>query len=176
MLCTLMSGVVLAALGWSRLGKALAFIPSSFFCGIASAAAALIVIRQLPNLLGLSGNLPITNVFDIRAMTSSLGNVSWATVGIATLAVGLMVACRSLHVKAIAAVLALVVATACRTTWGSQRRYRGFPIWPSRCSHMGLVVPVLPVEHIQEILPTALALALLFGIESSIAATHREQQ
>ena len=41
-LCTLISGGVLATLGWSRLGRSLAFIPSSFFCGIATAAAALI--------------------------------------------------------------------------------------------------------------------------------------
>jgi SulP family sulfate permease len=31
-------------------------------------------------------------------------------------------------------------------------------------------VPVLPLEHIQEILPTALAMALLLGIESSLTA------
>ena len=103
-------------------------------------------------------------------MTSSLGNVGWATLGIATLAVGLMVACRLLHVRAIASVLALVVATLVGQLGGLSVDTVGSRFGLQGVQHMGLVVPVLPVEHIQAILPTALALALLFGIESTIAA------
>jgi SulP family sulfate permease len=170
LLCTLITGGVLTALGWSRLGRSLAFIPSSFFCGIASAAAALMVIRQLPDLLGLSGNLPITNVFGIRAMASSLGNVGWATIAIATLAVALMVGCRLLHVGAIASVLALIVATVVGRLMDLSVDTIGSRFGLQNAQHTGLVVPILPFEHIQEILPTAIALALLLGTESSLAA------
>jgi SulP family sulfate permease len=168
-LCTVISGTALVALGWTRLGKALAFIPSSYYSGIASAAAVILVIGQLPNLLGLSRNITIGNAFDFGIISSSLGDVNWAAVGIALLSIGSIAACRSLRSKAIAAVVALVTATAAAQLGGLGVETVSSRFGPQGFHITGLAVPALPIERVQEILPTALALALLFGVESLIA-------
>jgi SulP family sulfate permease len=165
-LCTVLSGGALVALGWTRLGKALAFIPSSYYHGVASAAAVILVIGQLPNLLGLSRNITIGNIFDFGVIFSSLADVNWAAAGISLLSIGSIVACRSLRSKVIAAVVALVFATAAAQLGGF-----GVETVSSRFGRQGfhiasLAVPTLPIERVQEILPTAFALALLFGVES----------
>lgn len=169
-LCTLMSGAVLAALAWVHLGRALEFIPTIFFSGIASAAAALIVIGQVPTLLGLPENLQVSNVFDIQAITSSFENVNWPTAGIAVLSIGLIVACRSLYAKAVATVLALIVATVVAQTAGFNLETVGSRFGSQGARNVQLVLPAIPVEHIQAILPRAFALALLVGVESMLTA------
>lgn len=169
-LCTLMSGGILAALAWVDLGRALGFIPSIFFSGIASAAAALIVIRQVPTLLGLSGNLQVGNVFDIQAITSSLENVNWPTVGFAVLSIGLIAAFRSVHANAVAAMLALIVATVIAHTAGFNLETVGSRFGLQVARNVRLALPAIPVEHIQALLPRAFALALFVGVESLLTA------
>ena len=168
-LCTLISGAALVALGWTRLGKALAFIPSSYYSGVASAAAVVLVIAQLPNLLGLSRNITTGSAFDFDVISSSLGDVNWAAAGISLLSIGSIVACRSLRSKAISAVVALVIATAAAQLEGLGVETVSSRFGPQGFHIAGLAVPTLSIEHVQEILPTALALALLFGVESLIA-------
>ena len=160
-LCTLISGAALVGLGWTRLGRALAFIPAAYFSGIASAAAVLMIIGQLPNLLGLPGSLSIGNVIDFRVLSSSLGDASWAAGGIAVLSVGSIVACRSLRSQTIAAVIALVIATLAAQLGGVGVETVGSRFGPQGFHLVGLAVTALPIERVQEILPIALALALL---------------
>ncbi len=171
-LATAMSGVILLAIGFLRIGAYIKLIPYPVTVGFTAGIAVIIFASQLRDLFGLTldGKEPGELLPKLMALGEAGGTVNPAAVGIAALTIltilglkrwrpswpGLLIA------VALAAVLVWLFALPVETI-GS--KFGGIP--------RGLPVPELPVfslEKAQAVLPDAIAFALLGAIESLLSA------
>ncbi len=172
LLAVLLSGLMLAAIGASRLGSLIRHIPHAVTVGFTCAIAVTIVASQLKDLGGLklSGVEPGPLLPKLAALAHAIGGLNPAsvTLGVGVAAVifvqqrlrptwpGMLVAVVAASVAA--AVLRLPVDTI-------GGRFGGIP--------HGLAPPALPpitFEKVWQVLPSALSFTLLGGVESLLSA------
>jgi SulP family sulfate permease len=169
---TLLSGLILVAAGFLRLGTYIKYIPYPVTVGFTAGIASVIFASQLKDLLGLALAAPEPSAFlpKLAALAQALPTASVPAVGIAALAVGLIVVIRrfrpqwpNLLIAVTAASLAAVLLHLPVETIGT--RFGGIP--------RGLPVPHLPAlspARVLSLLPIALSFALLGSIESLLSA------
>lgn len=171
-LATLMSGLILIAIGLLRLGTFIKYIPYPVTVGFTSAIAVIIFVSQLKELLGLtlSGAEPGPFVPKLHALGEALPTVNIAAAGIALVSVAIIVAIRRFRPHWPAYLMA--VAAGAVLAWGLGlpvetvgTRFGGIPhILPA--PHL----PAITVQKVGELLPAAVSFALLGAIESLLSA------
>jgi SulP family sulfate permease len=172
LLATFLSGLILLAIGFLRLGAFIKYIPYPVTVGFTSGIAVIIFASQLKELLGLhlSGAEPGPFVPKLQALAAALPTVNSMAAAMAVLTILIIVATRRLrpHWPAFLIGVAATTVTASLLhlpvdTIGA--RFGGIP--------RSLPAPHLPVMSLAEIvqvLPAALSFALLGGIESLLSA------
>jgi len=172
LLTTMLSGVILLAMGALRLGSYIQFIPYPVTVGFTAGIAVIIFASQIKDLLGLSLGTPEPGPLfhKIPVLWHSLPTVTPAAVGVALGTIALIVGIKRLRPGwpnlLIAVASAAVITTLADlpvATIGSH--FGGIP--------QGLPIPALPTlewERIQAVLPNAVAFALLGSIESLLSA------
>ncbi|MGE0501274.1 MAG: SulP family inorganic anion transporter [Rhizobiaceae bacterium] len=172
LLATFMSGVMLAAIGWLRLGGYIRLIPFPVTVGFTAGIAIIIFASQLHDLFGLTlpGREPGPLLDKLFALGRAAGTVSVAATAVAAFTILVIIGVRrwrpSWPAMLIAVVAASLVTTALALdveTIGS--RFGGIP--------SGLPMPALPafsIAMMQAVLPDAIAFALLGSIESLLSA------
>ncbi|HLV25967.1 MAG TPA: sulfate permease [Gemmatimonadales bacterium] len=168
---TLMAGVILVALGVTRLGNSIKFIPFPVVTGFTSGIALIIFSSQVKDLLGLSmGEVPADFIEKWIAFAEAIGTVSpWAvTISLATCAI--LVLWPRLEWRTPAPLVALLVTTAVV-------HFAGLPIETigSRFGEIdaSLPTPKLPsvsLSTMRELIAPAFVIAMLGGIESLLSA------
>src|ERR1041385_2514475 len=94
-LCTLLAGLMLIAAGVLRIGTLMKYMPQPVITGFTSGIAVSIFLSQVKDLLGLRmGPVPADFFARLEAYAQHLGDFSSASVIIALLGVGLIVALR----------------------------------------------------------------------------------
>ncbi|WFU49244.1 SulP family inorganic anion transporter [Sinorhizobium terangae] len=171
LLATAMSGVMLVAAGYLRLGNYIKFIPYPVTVGFTAGIAVIIFASQLRDLFGLtlSGREP-GPIIEKLALGLAAGTVNWAAVLTAALTIGIILALRKLRphwpgmLIAVAAASAFVALLQLPTeTIGT--RFGGIP--------RGLPSPAFPpfsLEKAGAVFPDAVSFALLGAIESLLSA------
>ncbi len=171
-LATLMSGLMLMALGFLRLGTYIKFIPYPVTVGFTAGIAVIIFASQIRDLFGLTldGPEPGALIAKLGSLAAVSGTINAQAVVVAFATVVIIVAAKRLRpnwpgmliaitaVSVAAAFLALDVETI-----GS--RFGGIP--------RTLPFPALPdfsLEKVQAVLPDAIAFTLLGAIESLLSA------
>src|SRR4051812_33410393 len=98
-LATLLSGLILLAVGFLRLGTFIKYIPYPVTIGFTAGIAVIIFVSQLKELLGLTlaGKEPGPLIPKLQALAEALSTTNWSAVLIAALALGLMLAVRRLR-------------------------------------------------------------------------------
>ena len=172
LLATMLAGLMLAAIGFLKLGTYIKFIPYPVTVGFTAGIAVIILASQLKDLLGLTlaeaepgellEKLPVLYeylpTFDVATVVLSLATIA-VIVGLRRWRPqwpGMLIAVSG--ASAVAAGVGLDV-----TTIGSQ--FGGIP--------SNLPVPSLPAvgwDKVREVLPSAVAFALLGAIESLLSA------
>lgn len=171
LLATAMAGVFLLLIGAFRLGSYIKFIPYPVTVGFISGIAAILLVGQIGDLLGLRpASVPADIVPKLEAFWSAMPTLNaWAVlVSVATVAiiVGLRRAAPHLPGILIAVVvggLAVFVFKLPVETIGT--RFGGIP--------SSLPLPSLPafsLDKVRAVLPDAIAFALLGAIESLLSA------
>ncbi|MBN8820293.1 MAG: SulP family inorganic anion transporter [Sphingomonas sp.] len=172
LLATFLSGLMLMAVGWLRLGTFVKFIPYPVTVGFTAGIAVIILASQLRDLFGLtlSGPEPGELLPKLEALAAALPTLNPAAFGLAGAAIAIILACRAWrpHWPAylIAVAITAIAATALHLpveTIGS--KFGGIP--------RSLPAPSLPdlsPARIVEMLPTALSFTLLGAIESLLSA------
>ena len=171
LLATMMSGVFLLAIGALRLGTFIRYIPYPVTVGFTAGIAAIIFASQVKELLGLTlPHEPGPLLPKLAALWGALPTLNPAAAGLSLASVAVILALRRWRpawpAMLAAAVLASVAAWALALpveTLGT--RFGGIP--------SGLPAPALPPVSwglVVTLLPTALSLALLGGIESLLSA------
>jgi SulP family sulfate permease len=171
-LATILSGIMLMAIGYLRLGTYIKFIPYPVTVGFTAGIAVTIFSSVIKPLLGLSfsGAEPGPLLEKIPFLWSKLPTFSPAAVGLSLASIALLAGLRMWRPRwpamLIVVVLAALATVALRLpveTIGSQ--FGGIP--------RDLPLPALPplsLEKLQAVLPNAISFALLGAIESLLSA------
>ena len=171
-LATLLSGLMLAAVGFLQLGTYIKFIPYPVTVGFTAGIAAIIFASQIKELLGLTLAVPEPGplIEKLPVLWQSLPTLDPVTLAIALASIGVIVGLK--HVRPhwpgmliavagaalVTALLSLDVATI-------GTRFGGIP--------SSIPVPGLPAmswAKVMEVLPAAFAFTLLGSIESLLSA------
>jgi len=171
-LATLMAGVILVVGGFLKVGNLIALVPEPVINGFTIGIAAIIALSQLPDALGITlpAGTPAETLERIPAIWAARGTISWASVAIGAGAIVLIIALRRMFprfpglivavgvVSAAVALLALPVDTL----------FGRFGPLPNRLPMPQ--IPEITVARLLELLPSALIIAFLAGIESLLSA------
>lgn len=171
-LATLLSGLMLAAVGALRLGSFIRYIPYPVTVGFTAGIAAIILASQVRDLLGLTLSRPEPGELGpkVVALAQALPTVSWPAVAVSGLVIAVILGLKRLRptwpgmlVAVTAGSLAAVALGLPIETIGS--KFGGIP--------RGLPAPHLPdlsLAKLQAVLPAALSFTLLGSIESLLSA------
>jgi SulP family sulfate permease len=171
-LATVIAGFILMALGFLRLGIYIKYIPHPVIVGFTAGIALIILASQLRDLFGLTlaGSEPAAFLPKLEALRRAAGTVNPAALAISAATIAIIVVLRRTRPAwpgLLIAVALVAAATALLDlpveTIGT--RFGGVP--------STLPAPHLPevsLESISRVLPDAVALAMLGGIESLLSA------
>ncbi|TPK82397.1 SulP family inorganic anion transporter [Mesorhizobium sp. B2-4-13] len=172
LLATMMAGVFLIAIGYLRLGTYIKFIPYPVTVGFTAGIAVIIFSGQIVELFGLTlpGREPGPFVPKLIALGEAAGTINLAATGVAALTIATIVLLKRWRPKWPAMLIAiglasLVVALLALPAETIGTRYGGIPRslqWPG--------MPPVSFGRMLDVLPDAIAFALLGAIESLLSA------
>lgn len=164
---TLLAGGMLVIMGLARLGKLIKFIPYPVTTGFTSGIAVLIFFSQLTDFLGMKiTQVPAEFVPKLSVLASSLDRVDPATAGVGLVSLGAILLARRFFPVIPAPVFGVAVGAVTAAafmlpvdTIGT--RFGGIP-----SELPAFVPPMLDWASIKTLMPDAMTIALLAGIES----------
>lgn len=167
---TFLAGFILLAAGLLRLGSYIRYIPGPVILGFTSGIGFLIALGQLKDFFGLTGTLPLETVHRLEALWSMKAtlNPSALALGLATLLA--IIGMRAWRPRWPGLLLAVVAASAAAVALGLPietigSRFGGIPnALPSP------EFPNLGWSKISDVLPSAMTIAFLVGVESLLSA------
>ncbi|MER9233735.1 SulP family inorganic anion transporter [Mesorhizobium sp. M0622] len=172
LLATMMAGVFLLAIGYLRLGTYIKFIPYPVTVGFTAGIAIIIFSGQVVELFGLklAGKEPGPLVPKLMAIGEAAGTINIAATSVAALTIITIALLKRFRPKWPAMLIAiglasLVVALLALPAETIGTRFGGIPRslqWPA--------FPPLSLDRMIDVLPDAIAFALLGAIESLLSA------
>lgn len=196
LVATVMAGIILVAIGMSRLGRLVEFIPYPVIIGFTAGIGVVIATLQLKDFFGLDVVLTQPHFVDkVMALLGALPSLRWESVAVAAAALFTMLAWPRLKTPVPAHLMALVVGTL--FALGCAQLFPGFRVdtigsefsWSMNGESGTGIPPFLPAfvfpwelpgadgnpvglsfHLVRELLPAAFAIALLCAIESLLCA------
>jgi SulP family sulfate permease len=170
-LATLMAGVILIVAGFARLGTWIKYIPEPVITGFTAGIAVVIFSSQVKDLLGLQmGSVPAEFVPKWLAYFEHIDTLQWLTVSIAAASLAIVLLLRRYAPAIPGFLVALVVAAVAAYAFA----------WPTETvgSRFGAIPRTLPSPAwpamswslLRDLLPSALTIAFLAGVESLLSA------
>lgn len=159
-LLAMMVGGLLLALGLARLGVLVNLLSHPVISGFTSAAAIVIALSQVKDLLGVDIGRPDGVVDTVRALAENVGDTSAVTLAVGALAVAALVAGRRYAPRWPTALV--VVVAGILATWGLSLHERGIAVL--RDVPSGLPTPALPEMStglLGDLAPVALTIAIV---------------
>lgn len=172
MLATFLSGLILLAIGYLRLGIFIKYIPYPVTVGFTSGIAIIIFASQIKELLGLTlhGAEPGPFIPKIQALGAALPSVNAAAAAVAALTIVIIIGVRRFRPHWPAFLIATIFAALAAWLLGLPVETLGTRFGGIPRSLPAPQLPVFSVEKVMEVLPAALSFALLGGIESLLSA------
>ena len=171
MLATMMAGAIMLAIGYLRLGTYVKYIPHPVTIGFTTGIALIILVGQIHDFFGLSVEKePAAFLAKLTALWNARDSISSWTAGMSLLCVAIILGFRKFAPRFPGMIVAIVLAAA--LTWGFAlpvdtigTRFGGVPSLPPMPAW-----PDFPLSRISELLPAAIAIALLGSVESLLSA------
>ena len=174
MVCALMAGVILIALGAARMGTMIKYIPFPVVTGFTSGIAIIILSTQLRDFFGLSARLPSDFVEKIHAFATHF-QPNWPTVLLATVSTVLIWFWPKKLGRLLPGSIVVIVFAGLASRFldlpggcGIQTLGTAFGDMPQ--SLPGPHWPALPFSEWRALLPAAMTVAVLGAIESLLCA------
>lgn len=170
LLATLMAGVVLVLAGLSGAGKLIRHVPEAVIEGFTVGIAIVIAVSQLKDLGGMNGAaLPAAFVPKVEGLWSMRASVDVASLGLGIGCVAAILMLRRITAKIPWLVIVVAVASLIAI---------GLPTVETVAARYGSLPNALPFPHLPtmtmalvvDLLPSALTIAFLAGIESLLSA------
>ena len=170
-IATLMAGAILIVLGVSRIGTLIKYIPYPVTTGFTSGIALIIASSQVKDFLGLNlDKVPAEFLEKVGAFSRTIGSVNPDAVAVGVGSLALIVLFRRFAPRIPGPIVAVAVSAA--VVWGFH-----LPV-ETIGSRFGAIPNMLPAPHwpavslhtVRQLMPDALTIALLAGIESLLCA------
>ncbi len=168
---TLMAGLILLVAAYFRAGRLIRLIPEPVINGFTIGIAVIIATSQLKDLFGLPiDNVPADFIAKVETLWAARPGFSTASTVIGLATMGLIVLFRRAAPKLPGLIVAVAITSAAVAVADLevdtiQSRFGDLPKtlpWPS--------IPEIDFEKIAELLPSALVIAFLAGVESLLSA------
>src|SRR3954447_26939205 len=172
LLATMLSGVILLAIGLLRLGTFIKYIPFPVTVGFTAGIAVIIFASQVKELLGLTleGKEPGALIPKLEALGSALSTISMTAAAVSALTIAVLVLLRRFRPHWPGMLIA--VGLAALGAW-----LLGLPVETIGTRFGGIpqtlpapMIPAISLAKIMDVLPSALSFALLGSIESLLSA------
>ena len=187
LLAGLMAGVILIAMGLMRFGRLIQFIPYPVTTGFTAGIAIVIATLQLKDFFGLEVTLPDHYTHRVAALARAIPTVNWGDALIGVLTLATLIFWPKVTRKVPATLMSLLLATACgflmtRFVPGFEiatiatRFTEGIPqkppvlLWPTSLGGPEGATLVWTWGLLRDLMPAALAIAMLGAIESLLSA------
>ncbi len=168
---TFMAGAILIAMGLLRFGAAIKFIPHPLIIGFTSGIALIILSSQVKDFLGLRmGAVPAEFVEKWGAYAEHLGSADPATVGVALLALLIVLLWPRVTTKVPSPFVALLATTALVQLGGLPVETIGSRFGAISAALPRPVLPDLGWSQVVALVGPAFTIAMLGGIESLLSA------
>src|SRR3954454_2829045 len=172
LLATMISGLLLLAIGFLRLGTFIKYIPFPVTVGFTAGIAVIIFASQVKELLGLTleGKEPGALIPKLEALGSALSTISMMAAAVSALTIAVLVLLRRFRPHWPGMLIA--VGLAALGAW-----LLGLPVETIGTRFGGIpqtlpapMIPAISLAKIMDVLPSALSFALLGSIESLLSA------
>ncbi|MBT0663203.1 STAS domain-containing protein [Geobacter pelophilus] len=172
LMVTMMAGIILLFLGLTGLGNAVKFIPRPVIIGFTNGIAVLIASTQIKDFLGITNIGQVPGEFYERMVLifSNIGKTDLTTVVLALTSLLVMIVIPRFTKRIPGSIVALTASTICVAmfnipveTIGS--RFGGIPTGLPE-----MQLPLLRMDLVMPLLPSAVTVALLAAIESLLSA------
>jgi SulP family sulfate permease len=168
---TFMAGIILVAMGLFRFGGAIKFIPHPVVVGFTSGIAVIIFSSQVKDFLGLRmGDVPAEFVEKWRAFGANATTLDPAAVGIAALALAIILWWPRLSRRVPGPFVALIVTTAIVQWFGVPVETIGTRFGAISAGLPDIGLPSLGIAEITALVAPAFTIALLAAVESLLSA------
>ena len=170
-MATMLAGIFLVLMGFARMGGVIKFIPYPMTVGFTSGIALIIGVSQIKDFLGLSITKASGNFLQqLEGYAENIGTASFWPVAIGFLSLGILLAWPKLTRRIPGSLIAIVAATLLVQIFELPVATIG--------SQFGAVSSGLPMPHapvfewalLPALVPHALTIAILGGIESLLSA------
>ena len=168
---TLMAGVILVVMGLVQFGSAIKFIPHPLVTGFTSGIAVIIFSSEIKDFFGLRmGAVPVPFVEKWRAYAAAIGSVTPSAVGLATLALAIIVFWPRVSRRIPSPFVALIVTTLLAYFLHLPVETIGSRFGAIAASIPHPAVPRLSFEQVASLVGPAFTIAILAAVESLLAA------
>lgn len=176
LMATLMAGAILVIAGLARVGSLIKYIPDPVTTGFTSGIAVVILASQIPDLLGLTAaEVPAEFIPKMQALWAARDTLTPPAVALSAVCVAAILVMRRHAPKAPGFLIATVAAAVAVAAIGLPIETIG-----SRFGEMNARIPLPDLSfwtwgNAADVLPSALAIALLAGVESLLSAVVADQ-
>ncbi len=175
-IATVMAGIILIVMGLCKLGGLIRFIPHTITVGFTSGIAVTILVGQIKSFLGLSyakGLNPIETLEKIEANIHSIGTFSWQTLLVGAVCLAILIIYPMFEKKVPPSLIA-VVAGVLMVKFIPGMEENVFTIGdlytiPAGLPSISFAGFDLSLESILSLVPSAVTIAVLAGIESLLS-------
>ena len=171
LVASVMAGLVLIGAALLKLGTFAKYVPGPVILGFTSGLGVVIAVGQLKDFFGLSGTIPSDFVERIAALWHARGSLNGAALAIGLLAMAIVLGLKRVRPRWPGLLIAIVVASALVGGFGLhvETVQSHFGDMPRSLPSPGLPIPSF--ARVIELLPTAVIMAFLIGVESLLSAT-----
>jgi SulP family sulfate permease len=168
---TIMAGLLLIAFGLARLGAAIKFIPFPVVTGFTSGIAAILIVQQLRDALGLRlSSAPPEFVERLSAYARNLDTINPSAVALSLATLLILVLWPRVSHRVPAPFIALIVTTAAAYLLHLPVETIGTRFGEIRAGFPSLSLPSVSLGELRLLVAPALAIAALGAVESLLSA------
>jgi len=168
---TIMAGVILIALGLTKMGSVIKYIPHPVTVGFTSGIAVVIASGQLKDFFGLAlDKVPAEFVLKIEALAEHAATADPTAVILAVITVAIVQTAHRVTTRVPSPFIALIVTTAAAQLMHLDVATIGSRFGALDVSFPAPHLPVVTVQTLTQLVGAAFAIAALGGIESLLSA------
>jgi sulfate permease, SulP family len=171
-LATLMAGVILVIAGLLRAGSLIRLVPEPVINGFTIGIAAIIALSQLPDAVGITlpAGTPAEAIERLPAIWAARDSLDWPSLAVGLATIIAIVGLRRAFPRFPGLIVAVASASAGVALWDLSVDTLGdrFGALPASLPMPSL--PVITLARLIELLPSALIIAFLAGVESLLSA------
>ncbi|WP_445942676.1 SulP family inorganic anion transporter [Roseicyclus sp.] len=171
-LATLMAGVILVFAGLLRAGSLIRLVPEPVINGFTIGIAAIIALSQLPDAVGITlpAGTPAEAMERLPAIWAARDSLDWPSLAVGLATIIAIVGLRRAFPRFPGLIVAVALASAAVALWDLPVDTLGARFGTLPASLPMPSLPVITLARLIELLPSALIIAFLAGVESLLSA------